>query len=125
MGLPIVNPNTIYAIRCEENGKVYVGRTQNLDQRLRAHLNDLKKGYKGNMRNPSFQQDFDEYGQESFKAYVLEENVPPDKAEEREAFWIAEYKATNPRFGYNQRNGDPPPGFELSKGLPPKIIDLP
>ena len=120
MALAITKPNTIYAIRCVATNKLYVGRTSNLDQRINAHLNELKKGYKGNMRNPSFQQDFDQYGQDAFKVYILERDVPPDMAEMREAYWIAEYRATNPMYGYNQRSGDPPPTFSFADGMPPK-----
>lgn len=120
MGWKIEKPSTIYAIRCTANGKVYIGRTQNLEQRIRKHWLDLKRGFKGNMRDPSFQHDFDRYGEESFKLYILEENVPPETANDREAYWIAEYMATNPKYGYNKLNGDPAPNFEISPGLPPK-----
>ena len=120
MGQIIKKPSTIYAIRCNENKKVYIGRTQNFEQRIRQHWLDLKRGFKGNMRDPSFQKDFDQYGEESFAVYILEENVPTYAASDREAFWIAEYKATNSRYGYNKLNGDSEPAFTLVSGLPPR-----
>lgn len=123
MGHKIKNPSTIYAIRCIKNNKVYIGRTQRFEQRIREHWLDLKRGFKGNMRNPSFQNDFDRYGEECFAVYILEENVPPAAANEREAFWIAEYRATNPAYGYNKLNGDNEPAFKFSRGLPPKPVD--
>jgi group I intron endonuclease len=123
MGHKIKNPSTIYAIRCIVNGKVYIGRTQNLEQRIRQHWLDLKRGFKGNMRDPSFQNDFDRYGEESFTVHILEEHVPPDAANDREAFWISEYRATNSAYGYNKLNGETESAFKFVAGLPPKIVD--
>ena len=123
MGWKIKNPSTIYAIRCIKNGKVYIGRTQNFEQRIRQHWLDLQRGFKGKMRDPSFQDDFYIYGEEGFCVYILEKDVPPETANEREAFWIAEYRATNPLYGYNKLNGDPAPTFAITPGLPPKPVD--
>ena len=123
MGHKIKKPSTIYAIRCVENGKIYIGRTQRFEQRIREHWLDLKRGFKRNMRDPSFQNDFDTYGEDGFRVYILEENVPPDAANEREAFWISEYRSTNHLYGYNKLNGDTEQVFEFVAGLPPKIQD--
>lgn len=123
MGWKIKNPSTIYAIRCKKNGKVYIGRTQNFEQRIRQHWLDLKRGFKGNMRDPSFQEDFNHYGEDGFNVYILEKNVPPEVANDREAFWIAEYRATNHLYGYNKLNGDAESAFEFVDGLPPKPVD--
>lgn len=120
MGWAIKSPSTIYAIRCIHNGKVYIGRTQRLEQRIREHWLDLKRGFKGNMRDPSFQQDFDRYGTDGFKVYILEENVSPDMADKREQHWISEYRATDSRYGYNKLGGKQLHDFEISPGLPPK-----
>lgn len=107
MGWPIKEPSTIYAIRCIENGKVYIGRTQNLERRLREHLNELRSGLKdpGGRKNCGFQRDYDTYGESAFEVYILERAVPPEDAQNREAFWIREYRATNPNFGYNRSDG--------------------
>ena len=123
MGHVIKKPSVIYAIRCIHNGKVYIGRTQRFEKRIREHWLDLKRGFKRNMRDPSFQNDFDDYGEDGFCVYVLEKNVPPHEADGREAFWIAEYRATNPLYGYNKLNGDAERPFEFVAGLPPKIVD--
>lgn len=120
MGLPITKPNTIYAIRCTENGKVYIGRTQNFDRRIREHWLDLQRGFKRNMRDPSFQNDYDLYGIDCFEVYILEKDVEPAQAEAREAFWIAEYRATDPKYGYNKLNGDKDIAIQFVQGLPPK-----
>lgn len=120
MGWQIKNPSTIYAIRCTHNGKVYIGRTQRFDQRIREHWLDLKRGFKGKMRDSSFQDDFDRYGTDGFNVYILEENVPPEMAEKRELHWISEYRATDPRYGYNKLGGNSFPDFKIIPGLPPK-----
>lgn len=120
MGLPITKPNTIYAIRCTENGKVYIGRTQDFNRRIREHWLNLQRGFKRNMRDPSFQNDYDLYGIDCFEVYILEKDVAPEQAEAREAFWIAEYRATDPQYGYNKLNGDKHQAIRLVNGLPPK-----
>ena len=103
--------SVIYAIQCVENGKVYIGRTQNLSRRIKQHWQE-----KGNMARlmdtsdkkfgivrPQFVQDFHKYGKDGFFIYVLEEDVSPENCDDREMFWIDEYNSTDPRFGYNRK----------------------
>ena len=66
--------STVYALRCEKNGKVYIGCTKDVGTRLRHHLLDLKGGRK-RLKNPEWQMDFDLYGADAFKAYILETDV--------------------------------------------------
>lgn len=107
MGWPITKPSAIYAIRCKANGKVYIGRTYDLKRRISEHFYELRKGAKGKTVNKGtrtstdFQKDYDKYGERQFEVYVLQEGVPPDKCKQAEAFWIAEYAATDPSCGYN------------------------
>ena len=125
MGWKITLPSTIYAIRCIENGKVYIGRTQDLERRMREHLTDLKKGNKrmdyGRGYEPSdFQTDFNKYGEASFEVYLLEEEVAPGVVNERETFWIQVYNSTDRRYGYNKLDGVKTTGFSnFKEGLPP------
>lgn len=120
MGWKINGPSVIYALRCVPTGKVYIGRTQNLERRMREHLMELQNGRRANTGDGLLQQDFNKYGQDSFEVYVLEENVPPCKAQEREYAWMLEYNATDQRYGYN-KIGNSPAGFSNFKpGLPPK-----
>jgi len=123
MGWPIKDPSTIYAIRCTENGKVYIGRTQNLERRMREHLTELKKGIKdiGGRKNCGFQDDFNKYGESCFEVYILEENVYPEHAQERESLWIEEYQSNDPEYGYNRSLWKPPSGFAVKNGLPPNL----
>ena len=67
-----------------------------------------------------FDLDFDRYGRDRFEVYIIEENVPPEICQEREAFWISEYDATNPDFGYNKRPETVPGVDDFIRGVPPK-----
>ena len=109
MGWPITKPSTIYAIRCKENGRVYIGRTYRFEARIREHFYELRKGQKccyshdrtGRVKS-LFQADYNRYGEKAFEVYILEENVSPEKCKEREAHWIAEYHSSDPLYGYNK-----------------------
>lgn len=124
MGWPIREPSTIYAIRCIANGKVYIGRTQDLDRRVREHLYELRRGLKncGGRKDNGFQHDYNKYGEYAFEVYVLEDRVPPSEAQNREVFWISEYNSTNPIYGYNISDGMAarPKVLPIRKGLPEK-----
>lgn len=110
-------PSTIYAIRCKKNGKMYIGRSADVETRIRTHFMELKSGRK----RGSFQSDYDAYGKEAFENYVLERNVPHEVSGDRELFWIEEYKTTDEQFGYNRsvKTGTPM-DVRFQKGMPPK-----
>ena len=129
MGWPITHPSTIYAICCKVNHRVYIGRTYRLKKRIHEHFTELRKGqktafvYEGPRTLSLFQRDYNKYGEESFEVYILEQDVPPDKCKEREAFWIHEYHSTDPKHGYNRYDEhlkpiDPKPKI----GFPPKRV---
>lgn len=137
MGRPIIHISMIYAIRCTETGRVYIGRTYDLERRLKEHFNELRNGnktIKAKVFTPAkpygqstriqskFQQDYDEYGEGAFEVFILEENIAPSKCKEREAYWIAEYCATDPRYGYNRLTESSEPAVKaIVHGLPPNI----
>ena len=75
------------------NGKVYIGQSQDVYVRF----NDYKKGkFNTHMKNA-----IQQYGIESFSIDVLERDVPLEKLDEREQFWMDFYQSYNPQFGYN------------------------
>ncbi len=109
--------NIVYAIRCLHNGKVYIGRTQDIKKRMNCHLNELKAGKK----DGNFQADFNRYGADGFEVYILESGISTCDVSGRETHWIREYDATNPRCGYNKFVKKEVSGFENVKyGPPPK-----
>lgn len=122
-GWVVKENSTIYAIRCIHNGKIYIGRTQNIKRRLREHFLELtNKSGKYSPKEKKLQMDFDEYGVSGFEVHILEEDVTPDEVCEREAYWIAEYRATDPRYGYNRDPGTTLGGFPVVRyDRPPKM----
>jgi hypothetical protein len=65
----------------------------------------------GKHKNPDLQRDWNFYGAASFRFEVLEK-CPENMLNEREIYWIAQYKATNPSIGYNHQVG----GAHANKG---------
>ena len=127
MGWPITHPSTIYAIRCKHSGRVYIGRTYRLKERIQEHFTELRRrqkvryNYGSKETNLSrFQKDYDKYGEEDFEVYILEEDVMPEHCKLREAYWIAQYNATNPLYGYNRYDEHAKPIVpEFKRELPP------
>ena len=119
---------SIYAIRCKANGRVYIGRTKNVQNRVRQHFSELRNRKKRQSikcvwQSSNFQKDYDEFGAEYFEVYVLEENLQYDESKDREQHWIDEYRSTDPIYGYNRitcnKKTDAP--TEFKRGLPPKL----
>lgn len=96
--------NVIYAYKKKSIDKiVYVGQTNNLEYRHKQHI------YYDpfNINNPEYEyrlsRGIRKYGEEEYQLIVLEENIPDDKINEREIYWIKYY---NTYFdGYNQSTG--------------------
>lgn len=112
--------SSVYAIRCEKNGKVYIGISKDPETRLQFHLIELKGGRK-RLKNPEWQKDFDEFGMDSFKAYILETDVAWDDRRDREHHWIKAYRAADPRFGYNKDKMEQSERFSMASGRPPMM----
>ena len=62
-------PRTIYAIRHNVTGRVYVGSSAAPIKRIRSHLNALRRG---KHNNSAMQSDFDLYG-DDYSAFYLGE----------------------------------------------------
>jgi group I intron endonuclease len=90
----------IYIILNNLNGKVYVGRTHDLNHRLTGHKRDLRIG--GD--SPHLQKSWKKYGAENFTFKVIEEikNATTELLIAREGFWMNHYNSRNPDFGYNK-----------------------
>lgn len=77
------------------NQKAYIGQTTlNPARRWGAH----GEGYKGCIL---FYNAIQKYGWENFEHIILEQNIPQSKLNEREQFWIKQYKSYDDHFGYN------------------------
>ena len=126
MGWPIIHPSTIYGICCKKSGRVYIGRTYRLENRIKEHFAELRNGKKTCYQNgqrvmSNMQKDYDKYGEDSFNVYIIEENVPPERVKQREAYWIEKYRADDMRYGYNRlTEKEDIPAFKY--GLPPTKV---
>lgn len=81
-------------IHTSPSGKVYVGITQQtVEQRWRNG-----KGYKGNQ---AFYNAIQKYGWKNIKHEIVAEGISKEEATNLEKELIAEYNATDKRYGYN------------------------
>lgn len=91
----------IYIIRNLINGKVYIGKSVNIYNRITSHISTLTlKRAKG--ENPHFISAWHKYGRECF-GYSIVEECSVDMLKERELYWMVYYESTNPNKGYNKR----------------------
>ena len=87
----------VYAIRCSENKKVYVGATKNLKLRIKQHLYAITNPES----NHPLQEDYSKYGLESIQFEIVESVDDCQKLSQRESFWINELGALH--NGYNRQ----------------------
>ena len=88
----------IYLHKNKINGKCYVGQTC---QKPETRWGTQGQGYK---EQQYFYRAILKYGWENFEHFILEENIPEDNVDEREAFWAGYYHALAPE-GYTLRVG--------------------
>ena len=107
-------PRTIYAIRHNETGRVYVGSSATPAKRIRSHLNALRRG---KHNNSAMQSDFDLYG-DDYSAFYLGEIT---RFEDRylEYVWMSAMNSRDPAYGYNGKEHTFAPSLDRSK----KVLD--
>ena len=114
----MIAPHTVYAMRCKENGRVYIGCTTGFKARVMTHLSELK-----NRKHScaAVREDAEKYGVDGFEFYKLEEAPDFQTARAKEYEFIKMYRSKEPEYGYNIRHSRPMPallGF-IKDGLPP------
>ncbi len=100
----------IYLIRNLINGKVYIGKSKDIDQRIGQHILKLNKKEKY-YENDHFISAWSKYGKENF-AYTVLEYLPLDEdlLSKKEIEYIDLYDSLNSTKGYNKR-------YDSSTGL--------
>ena len=84
----------IYKITKKENGKSYIGQSNDIERRFSEHKIKIDIPIKVAIKK---------YGTDAFNFEIIEE-CPLDKLDEREKYWIAFYN-TYKEFGYNCNEG--------------------
>lgn len=91
----------IYCIENLANGKVYIGRAKDIQNRWHVHRKDLRRG---RHYNKHLQRSWNENGEDQFKFFVLE-YCDLEKLPECEQFWLDTAIKVNTRAGvYNARD---------------------
>ena len=90
----MAGPYVLYEHKNKINGKRYIGVTNNTTKRWYGQ----GKHYDG---CPAFWAALQKYGWDNFSHTVLVRNLSRDEASDLEALYIAKYKTTDKRYGYN------------------------
>lgn len=92
----------IYAIINKTNNKMYIGKSINIYERIRQHINYLNK--KSKNENRYLIHSWKKYGRENFEYKVLEYTEKNDIIlKEKELYYINLYNTLNRNYGYNLR----------------------
>lgn len=91
----------IYGIRNLVNNKIYIGKSVNVRLRKKAHENSFIRKQAVNIH---LQRAVDKYGIDNFEFLIIEE-VSIENINEREQFWIKEFKSFDETYGYNKTMG--------------------
>lgn len=91
----------LYQITNIVNNKKYIGKTNDIERRLRRHYLDLKNG---NHHSIKLQRAFDKYGKENFKiTYEIFEDITEEELAQKEIEYIQKYNSY--QDGYNETLG--------------------
>ena len=91
----------IYLIRNLINGKVYVGKSNNIYKRIISHISNLNRANKKS-ENEHLINSWIKYGKDKFCYCILEE-CSFESLSERELYWIEYYNSISREIGYNFR----------------------
>lgn len=90
----------IYKLTNVSNGKVYIGQSRDIANRMRVHIKDSRREHDERGQFPLYE-DMRLYGHENFKLDIIEV-CNEDELDAKEMNYIKLYDSTNPEKGYNQ-----------------------
>lgn len=89
----------IYKIINKINNKIYIGKTNDIEKRIKRHLRSVK-----NKVNRYLYDAINHYGWENFDVEIIEE-CTDSEANEKEKFYIRKNQSNLHEFGYNMTSG--------------------
>ena len=92
----------IYLLRNLSDGKVYIGKSINLEKRLKEHKLSLARG---DHHNNYLQNAWNKYGENSFEIEILFNSDSHEELNEKEIYFIKLYKSNDLNYGYNLTSG--------------------
>lgn len=88
----------IYSLTSRTTGKIYIGRTIDIDRRMKDHEKKANSGSR-----TKFYEAIREYGLNDFDLSIIEDGVPECELDEKEIYYINIYNTVND--GYNTTIG--------------------
>lgn len=100
--MEVLKINYIYCYTNKQNGKKYVGQTNNIKRRYKQHKEDSFTNYNDARYNQAIHCAIRKHGLDNFDFEILEvlENKTSEEVNERETYWIREKSSLAPN-GYN------------------------
>lgn len=97
----IHNKIGIYAIKNKINNKIYIGQSNDIENRWRCHRSHLRRGVH---QNQHLQGAWNKYGEDNFDFFILE-LCEIYNIDELERCYIEKYNSMNSEYGYNYESG--------------------
>jgi len=100
----------IYSITNKINGKIYIGKTNDLYQRMHSHLSVARNGankefYTENGKYNYIHRAITKYGEENFTFDIIDQNEDENIIFDLEIRYISKFKSRDSKFGYNLTDG--------------------
>lgn len=121
----------VYKLTNKVNGKVYIGKANNPQQRLVRHFSVAKTEYDKNHKFQLIHKAIKKYGKENFIFEIIEKCIDEKSSYEREIYWIKHFQSNDKNKGYNLNEGglggaspSPETRQKISKKLSGRITSL-